>query len=120
MIIDPPRQSRVTLSRLLLASSLSLYAVTALCAGSGDAWHQAREFRAAHQREILAEFTQLLQIPNVASDRANIRRNAEVIVEMMKRRGLSPQLLESHASPGLPPLIYGEWKVPGAKRTLVV
>ena len=88
-------------------------------AGSDDA-RKAREFRAAHERAILDEFTQLLQIPNVASDRANIRRNAEAIVAMMQRRNLAPQLLESQATPGLPPLVYGEWKVPGAKRTLVL
>ena len=46
-----------------------------------------RDYRKAHERELLAEFAELLAIPNVASDRANIRRNAEHIMRMMERRG---------------------------------
>jgi acetylornithine deacetylase/succinyl-diaminopimelate desuccinylase-like protein len=38
---------------------------------------------------------------------------------MMARRGLSPRLLESEDGK-VPPLIYGEWRVPGAKRTLIL
>src|SRR5262245_43872091 len=53
-----------------------------------------RDYRRAHERQILEEFTRLLAIPNVASDRANIRRNADFIREMMQRRGLNPRLLE--------------------------
>jgi acetylornithine deacetylase/succinyl-diaminopimelate desuccinylase-like protein len=38
---------------------------------------------------------------------------------MMARRGLSPRLLESEDGKA-PPLIYGEWLVPGARRTLII
>src|SRR5215510_2794186 len=79
----------------------------------------AREYRRAHEREILGEFTQLLSIPNIASDRENIRRNAEFIREMMQRRGLNPQLLEGK-SPETPPAVYGEWKVPGATHSVIL
>jgi hypothetical protein len=34
---------------------------------------------AAHQRDILREYFELLAIPNLASDTANIRKNAEHI-----------------------------------------
>src|SRR5438045_2159104 len=67
-----------------------------------------RDFRRAHERQILDEFTRLLAIPNVASDRQNIRRNAEFIFEMMQRRGLNPQLLEAK-SKDTPPAVFGEW-----------
>jgi len=60
----------------------------------------------------------LLEIPNVASDLQNIRRNAEFIREMMQRRGLSPRLLET-ASRSTPPAVYGEWKALGATRSLI-
>jgi acetylornithine deacetylase/succinyl-diaminopimelate desuccinylase-like protein len=76
-----------------------------------------REFRKANEPQILKEFTTLLTIPNVASDTENIRRNAAFIVEMMKQRGLSPRLLEG---PNTPPAVYGEWRVPGAQRTLLL
>ncbi len=74
---------------------------------------------AANRHALLREYVDLLQIPNVASDTPNIRRNAEHISAMMERRGLSPRLLEAD-DPKVPPLIYGEWRVPGAKRTLIV
>ena len=51
-----------------------------------------RDYRRAHERQILDEFTQLLAIPNIASDTANIRRNSQFILEMMQRRGLNPRL----------------------------
>lgn len=68
---------------------------------------------------ILAEYAELLAIPNVATNVADIRRNAGHIMAMMAKRGLSPKLLEGNSA-AVPPAIYGEWKVPGAKRTLVL
>src|ERR1041384_3203311 len=77
------------------------------------------DYRRAHEHELLKEFTTLLAIPNVASDTQNIRRNAALIVEMMKQRGLNPRLLEA-STPNAPPAVYGEWKTPGAQRTILV
>jgi len=78
-----------------------------------------RDYRRAHERQILAEFTHLLSIPNVASDRVNVRRSAQFIIQMMQRRGLSPRLLETKSKES-PPAVYGEWKIPGATQTIVV
>ena len=78
-----------------------------------------RDYRRAHERQIIAEFTRLLSIPNVASDRVNIRRTAQFIIEMMQRRGLNPRLLETKTKDS-PPAVYGEWKVSGATQTIVV
>ncbi len=80
---------------------------------------KVREYRQANEQQILKEFTTLLAIPNVASDTQNIRRNAALIVEMMRQRGLNPRLLEG-SNPTTPPAVYGEWKTPGAGRTIVV
>src|SRR5256714_5040984 len=77
-----------------------------------------RDYRRAHERQIIDEFTRLLAIPNVASDAPNIRRNAEFILEMMRRRGLNPQLLEGKTT-DTPPAIYGEWKTPGATHSVI-
>ncbi len=68
---------------------------------------------------ILDEYFELLAIPNVASNVADIRRNAAHIMAMMERRGLAPRLLEGDSA-GVPPAIYGEWLAPGANRTLVL
>src|ERR671912_2785636 len=80
---------------------------------------KVRDFRRANEHQILKEFTTLLSIPNVAGDTENIRKNAALIVEMMKQRGLNPRLLEG-STPDTPPAVYGEWKVAGAQRTILV
>jgi acetylornithine deacetylase/succinyl-diaminopimelate desuccinylase-like protein len=78
-----------------------------------------RDYRRAHEHQILDEFTRLLAIPNIASDRENIRKNAQFILEMMQRRGLNPQLLEGRTN-DTPPAVYGEWKTPGAAHSIVL
>ncbi|HYY41191.1 MAG TPA: M20/M25/M40 family metallo-hydrolase, partial [Pyrinomonadaceae bacterium] len=89
-------------------------------AGSGAPPVSAvRAYRQAHEHEILAEFVQFLSLPNVAADRANIRRNADALVQLMARRGLSPRLLEA-TDANAPPVVYGELRVPNAARTLVL
>lgn len=97
---------------LTLCLTLVFVQLPALANGS------VREYRRAHEHEILSEFMELLAIPNVASDRENIRRNAAAIMTMMQRRKLSPRLLET-SDPSVPPVVYGEWKTPGATRTLI-
>jgi acetylornithine deacetylase/succinyl-diaminopimelate desuccinylase-like protein len=77
---------------------------------------QARAYRAAHELEILQELAELLAIPNVASDRQNIERNAQAIARAFGRRGVRSELLRV---PDAPPVVYGEWAVPGAKRTVI-
>ena len=78
---------------------------------------QVRGYRAHHESAILREFAELLRIPNVASDSAGIRRNADVLMSMLARRSLAVRLLET---PGSPPAVYGELRAPGARRTLVL
>jgi acetylornithine deacetylase/succinyl-diaminopimelate desuccinylase-like protein len=95
-----------------LAVTLLLVQSLALAQGS------VREYRRAHEHEILREFLELLAIPNVAEDRENIRRNAAAIMTMMQRRRLQPRLLEA-SDPAAPPAVYGEWNTPGATRTLI-
>ena len=62
-----------------------------------------RDWVEANRAPLLREYLELLAIPNVASNRADIRRNADHIVAMMERRGLSPRLLESEDG-AAPPL----------------
>ena len=75
----------------------------------------ARAFRTEHGHRILSEFAELLSIPNVASDTANIRKNAEHIRGLLAKRGVDAELL---TLPGAPPIVFGELKVPGAGRTI--
>ncbi|HEY8164779.1 MAG TPA: M20/M25/M40 family metallo-hydrolase [Gemmatimonadaceae bacterium] len=72
----------------------------------------------AHESEILTEFLGFLALPNVASDTAGIRRNAEMLSAMMTKRGLKPRLLRS-ATASAPPAVFGELVTPGARTTLL-
>jgi acetylornithine deacetylase/succinyl-diaminopimelate desuccinylase-like protein len=78
---------------------------------------QVRAYREAHETEILRELADLVAIPNVAGDTVRIRENAAAIMRMLERRGVATRLLETA---GAPPAVYGELRVPGASRTLVL
>lgn len=64
----------------------------------------AREFREEYGSAILRSFAELLRVPNVASDRVNIRRNAEWISELFAQRGVEMELWNQE---GAPPIVYG-------------
>ncbi len=101
-----------------LFAVLITFALTLSVGAQSGVGPRTEAYRRAHERQIIAEFARLLEIPNVASDLPNIRRNAEFISEMMQRRGLNPRLLET-ASKSTPPAVYGEWKAPGATHSLI-
>ena len=77
---------------------------------------QAREYRKANEHRIVRELVELLAIPNVAADTANIQRNAAKLVEMLERRGIRTQRLPI---PGRGPVVFGELRAPRATRTLI-
>ncbi len=52
----------------------------------------------------------------MASDKANIQRNADALVEALKRRHVEAKLLTAATSN---PVVYGEIKTPGARHTIV-
>jgi acetylornithine deacetylase/succinyl-diaminopimelate desuccinylase-like protein len=74
-----------------------------------------REWRAANGPRILADYAELLAIPNVASDLENIRKNAEHIAAELAKRGVASELWEIE---GVPPVVYGEAPAAGAAVTL--
>ncbi|MBI5770198.1 MAG: M20/M25/M40 family metallo-hydrolase [Verrucomicrobia bacterium] len=104
------RSSR--LAPLLLAFATPLFGVTPL-------QEKVRAWRVARENELIAEYRELLAIPNASVDRANIRRNADFIVAMMKRRGIEARLL-TIPTPTANPVVFGEVKVPGATRTIML
>ncbi|MDB6043619.1 MAG: peptidase [Gammaproteobacteria bacterium] len=78
---------------------------------------QVRNYRAAHEKEILEEFSALVAMRNVATNVADVEGNAAAITQALNRRGFAARLLS--AGPGTPPAIFGELKAAGARRTLV-
>jgi len=76
-----------------------------------------RAYREAHGAEILAEYRELLALPNVASDSAGVWRNAEYLRDRLDGLGFAAELL---TLPGTPPVVFGQLRVPGATRTLAL
>jgi acetylornithine deacetylase/succinyl-diaminopimelate desuccinylase-like protein len=94
--------------------SVAVLASLALCAQTPV--EAARQWRVQHQAAILDGFTKLLSIPNVAADPANLRRNADTLIELLRQRHFETRLL---SIPGAPPVVFGEHQTPGAKHTIV-
>ncbi|GAB3011366.1 M20/M25/M40 family metallo-hydrolase [Spirosoma pulveris] len=79
---------------------------------------RVRQYRQSQETALMDEYREFLSIPNVSADSVNIRRNAAFILQMMKKRGISGMLLDG-PTPGSTPAVFGEVRVPGAKKTLV-
>lgn len=95
-----------------------LLLITALSVKAQSTQQRVRQYRQAHETALLDEYRQFLAIPNVSADSVNIRKNARFIVQMMQQRGIAATLLEG-TTPGTNPAVFGEVKVPGAKKTVV-
>jgi acetylornithine deacetylase/succinyl-diaminopimelate desuccinylase-like protein len=77
----------------------------------------ARSHRERHEPAIVREFARLLAIPNHASDAVSIRKNADLILELLRARQVKSRLLELD---GAPPVVFGAIDVPGATKTITL
>lgn len=100
----------------MLQRSLALAFVSTLTLLAQDPMAAARQWRMEHQKAILDSYTSLLSIPNVAADPKGLRQTADTLVEQLHRRNVETQLL---SIAGVPPVVFGERKVPGATQTVV-
>ncbi|HYJ05911.1 MAG TPA: M20/M25/M40 family metallo-hydrolase [Chthoniobacterales bacterium] len=100
--------------KTVLVAALLLINASALADPAAVA-KQTRAWRADHERQILAEFAELLSIPNLANDAPNIQRNAEALRAMCEKRGLTVKLLTME---GAPPVVVANLSVPETKRTI--
>jgi acetylornithine deacetylase/succinyl-diaminopimelate desuccinylase-like protein len=107
-----------TLLRIIAACLLLVPPASAQAPDAARLRAAVDAYRRGHEGEILRELGDLLAIPNLASDSANIRRNAAAVTAMLQRRGVATRLLESPS--GGPPAVYGELRTPGATRTIVL
>jgi len=80
-----------------------------------DANAAVRSYVEQHKPAILKEFVEFLSIPNVASDTANIRKNADAIERMLKQRGFHvKQLVQDDG----PPVVIAEKSSDRKKHTV--
>src|SRR5437660_6248035 len=75
-----------------------------------------REYRVDNEERIIRELSEFLAIPNIASDTANIQKNATHLVEMLEARGIEAHLLPIA---GRGPVVYGKLISPEAKHTVI-
>ena len=112
-------RSRFGINRVAALFVLGILILSCPAAGDDAAGVVAkvRAWREAREVAIAREFADLLSIPCVASDLPNIRLNAQHILAMMTELGIDARLLEI---PGVPPVVYGELRTPGATKTVAV
>ena len=104
----------------VLVFSISAAASAGLAAqdpGASAVRERVRSYRAGHEAAIVEELARLLALPNVASDKPNIEKNAEAVEAALRRRGVRTELLRV---PGAPPAVYGELPAAGARRTVIL
>ncbi|MCP4148272.1 MAG: M20/M25/M40 family metallo-hydrolase [bacterium] len=80
-----------------------------------DLLQKVRLYRKKNEHKIIGKFIELLSIPNVSTDKKNIRKNASFIKKMMDDYGIKSQVLETDGNP----VVYGELESPGASHTML-
>ena len=74
------------------------------------------DYRSTREETILKDFVDLLSIPNVAVNFADMERNADHITGLLESRGFAIQRLNAGGSP----YIYAELNNPGAAETVLI
>src|SRR6187455_2688764 len=85
---------------MVLLASCTL--VIALSAAPSSEVIRVREWRAKHERQVIAELIQLVSLPNIASNKADIAKNADLLTSMFEKRGFAVKRI---ATPGSPVLV---------------
>ena len=70
----------------------------------------------SHQRPMMTELVDLLEIPNLGSDSENIERNASQVRAMLDRHGFRANVLRTRGNP----FVFGDLPVAGATRTILL
>ena len=78
-----------------------------------------RAWRQNHEPQIVAELAELMAIPNVASDRPNIERNAKHLTELFAERGFETRLLRVAGDDAVNPAVFAQRLSKDATRTVV-
>ena len=91
-----------------------ILALVSLVTSAQNPIASVRDWRAQHEKEILGELFDLLKIPNVASNQADIRRNADALSRMFEHRRFAPDTVATGGSP----LVLAERRMPNLRRTI--
>src|SRR3954447_9925639 len=103
-------------SRTGAALAVLLGAAIAHAAPPVELKQAVRAYRETHDRQIVQELADLVSLRNVASNRADIQKNADALLALLHRHGIEGRLLTAGDAP---PAVFAEVRSPGAKRTIV-
>jgi acetylornithine deacetylase/succinyl-diaminopimelate desuccinylase-like protein len=122
MHLTPGGAMRAAMRMAMCAAMRAAIRATALIAALSPAVAKAqsvtpavRAWRQQHESEIVRELADLVAIPDVARDHADILKNAAMIRTMLERRGITARILDNGDAP---PAVFGELRAPGATRTV--
>ena len=100
---------------MMLRSLVVLVAVAPLLAAASPEVQRVREWRAKNERQILAELVQLIAVPNLAANAADIAKNADLLGSMFGKRGFRVSRWETKGSP----IVFARRDGAGARGTLL-
>ena len=106
----------VLIAVLPVAAAMAQSPAAKPAVGPAQVAAQVRQYRIKNEDRIVRELTEFLSIPNVASDTANIQKNASHLVEMLEARGIETHLLPIS---GRGPVVFGKLTTPEAKHTVI-
>ena len=102
-------------SSLCLVSTLFSLAIIAQTSNL----EKVRLYREKNAPAIYNEFISFLEIPNVATDTVHVRKNADFLLQLMKSKGIEDLRLLEADDKNVPPVVFGEVKVPDAAKTII-
>src|SRR5215212_5565689 len=88
--------------------------IISLAAQAPGPVERVRAWRAQHEPQIVHELFDLVAIPNVASDKDGIARNAQALMRMFEKRRFLPETIATAGSP----VVLAERRAPGLARTV--
>jgi acetylornithine deacetylase/succinyl-diaminopimelate desuccinylase-like protein len=107
---------RIAVTLLIAVSACSARGQKSTPPAPAQVAQEVRDYRMGNEDRIIRELSEFLAIPNVASDTANIQKNAAHLVEMLEARGIETHLLPIA---GRGPVVFGKLITPEAKRTVI-
>jgi acetylornithine deacetylase/succinyl-diaminopimelate desuccinylase-like protein len=102
------------MTRLRTLALLLCGAAAVLAAAPDETITRVRAWRVEHEKQILLELFDFLSIPNVASNAADIQRNADALLRMFEQHRFAPEAIPTGGSP----LVVAERRLPNVRRTV--
>jgi acetylornithine deacetylase/succinyl-diaminopimelate desuccinylase-like protein len=101
---------------ILCVFAVSTFAQKPVRLTAAQVAQEVRDYRMNNEDRIIRELSDFLAIPNIASDTANIQKNADHLVELLEARGIETHLF---AIKDRGPVIFGKLNSLTATKTII-